>query len=286
MDILDLTNDINFSRDVILPISKLPVTIFPATTQDSISLGMTNLESLVKMEFESFEQYKTMFDDFAEVIEKNLIKLTSFDKEKLNSICFLDYIYLIIQLRNVSEGENGIFVNNKCSHENCNEIIRFEINTDEMKVSNTEWSKSTSINLKDKEGIDIEYKFAFHSLKFKEFMNLTFLTMYKTPEEEKSKVFDSIVESLFNTLEKIEVKYKENTHKYKIIKSEIATSNDVNLEKFIKLLNNKLPKYAVNKIINNLIVNQPNIKGSFEVPCIAGHINNIEVGVFDFFILI
>lgn len=306
-NILDLTKELNFVKEIELPISKKVVNIKPLTVKEAQGLSVNGIESLVKSKFTSKKNFEKNYKNFQDILDNTILTVSNFEtKSELSQLCFLDYIYLFSVIRNNSEGEDSLILNKKCENILSKEVINKETKQEKIKYCDhlltfeltLEDEDFLNIQIKEKEDYtiklnNVDYIFTVEKLNFHNFMKLTLLTfnLEQSPEFQ-SEIFTCFIDIIFSTLDKIKVKVNNQEYDYKIIKkikldnSEKLADDEIDIETFRELISNKLPGWVTGKLIKNILEKQPQLKKQVEITCPeCSFVNSKEVTAFDFFTL-
>lgn len=301
-NILDVTKNLNFTKEVVLPSSKKKVTFRPMVIKDAQGLGVNGMDQLTKGKFKTKNEFLNIYKEFESVLDNTILMVSDIkDKSELSELCFLDYVVLFSEIRSKSEGQDELILSNRCNvtiKENvdeetgkttkipCNDVVRVGLSLSDMKVIN-DFEGNTILDCELKNEDKIKYSFNIKKLSFHNYMKFLFLTNNKIKMSE-NETLDILIGILFDTTDTIKVAVDKIEYNFKLlkdIKKEI-NDQDVDLKTFTELLSNELPQYLLSSLFKNLLASQPQIHGEIKYNCSRNHEEKMEVTTFDFFTLI
>lgn len=271
----------NFYKEIKLPISNRVINIRPLTGKDSLGLSNNGFENITKSNFKNKKEFDENYIQFKNIMDNTILMVSkNVDIDILNSLCFLDYIYLFSMIRNISEGEDSIIISKKCA--TCDSIVNFEIpNIEELEIKKLEnMEQSYDYNVSD-----IKFKFKCNQyLNFHGYMKMFLIFNSDSIYDKSDDVIKVFYESIFDIINEIEINRNKENNKFKIIKRETdqLSPNEVNKESFIAMME-QIPLFITKKLIKELLENQPSVSGKVTGYCIDGHTEEMEVTPVSFF---
>ena len=302
-NILDITKELNFSKSIILPVSKKEVTFRPLTVKDGQGLGVNGIETLQKCKFKSKNEFNKLYGEFKVILDNTIVSASDLNQSEVEELCFLDYVILFYEIRSKSEGEDDIIVGTKCKHKFetedekeekcCNEEVKIVVNYEEdLNVRNLDFNNKYKVTLRNKDKQNVDYIFDINLVDFHSYMQLIFLTAAaastKNSKISEQEVLDLLINILFKISKTVTVEMNTGTFNFDIMKElkKEKKDTDIDLESFNVLLSERLPRYVVKNLFTSIIEKQPAIEGEIEFECSHKHKDSLEVTTFDFFTLI